>query len=77
MADADSAVADCPWGLVASVSGRSSLVVVGPTARTRRDRPERPLVDGVIAAPVAEVSGEHRPFLARGDVRGDVPASLL
>ena len=67
MEDADKAVAERPQRLVVKVPSGPSLVVVGPAAGTRRQRAERPLVDGVVEASVANVSGEDGPLLSRSD----------
>ena len=64
---ADEPVAERSEGLVVEVAGGSSLVVEGPTAGACGDGAERPLVDGVVEAPVADVAGEHGLLLAGRD----------
>ena len=70
MEDADEAVAEGAECLVVEVAGGSSLVVEGAAAGTCRQRAERPVIDRVVEAPVADVVGEHGSFLAGGDGEG-------
>jgi len=65
--DADEAVAEGAEGLVVQVAGVAVVVVEVAGAGTGRQRAERPLVDGVVEAPVADVAGEYRAFLAGRD----------
>ena len=64
---ADEPVAEGSEGLVVEVTCGSSVVVELAAAGACRDRTECPLVDGVIEAPVANVSGEDGVFSAGGD----------
>jgi|GEM_PF-4450734 len=50
------------------VAGRPALVVVGRTARAGRQRAEGSLVNGVVGAPVANMSGEEARFLPEATV---------
>ena len=60
-----------PGGLqLVEVAGGSVLVVEGAAALTVRQGAERPLVDRVVEAPVADVAGEHGSFLAGRDGEG-------
>ncbi len=67
MEDADEAVAEGAERLVVEVAGVASLVVELPGTGTGRQCAERPLVDGVVEAPITDVAGKHRAFLARRD----------
>ena len=67
---ADEPVPERSECLVVEVSGGTVLVVELAAAWACVQRAERPLVDGVIEAPVADVSGEHGVFLAGGDREG-------
>ncbi len=64
---ADEPVAERSKGAVVEVAGCSVLAVELAAAWACRDRTECPLVDGVIEAPVANVSGEDGVFSAGGD----------
>jgi hypothetical protein len=72
--DADQAVAEGAQGLVVQITGGTTLVVEGSAAGTVGERAERPHVDRVVEAAVADVTGEDGPLLAGCDGQGDVPA---
>ena len=69
--DADEAVAEGAWYLVMGVAGGAVLVIEGAGAEAGGRGAEGPLVDGVVAAAVADVAGT---FLPDAILRGDVPA---
>ena len=64
---ADEPVPERSECLVVEVTGGTVLVVELSAAGARCDRAERPLVDGVVETPVADMAGEDRVFLAGGD----------
>ena len=68
--DPDEAVAECAERLVVQVAGGAPLVVELAGTGTGLQCAERPLIDGVVETPVADVAGEHGTFLARGDRQG-------
>ena len=59
---ADEAVAEGSECLVVEVARSASLVVELSASGAGQKRAEGPLVDGVVEAFVADVSGEHCPF---------------
>ncbi len=68
--DADESVGECSQGLVVEVAGGSSVVVEGSTSFAGGERAERPLVDGVVEAPIADVAGQHGSFASGCDGQG-------
>ena len=65
--DADEPVGEGAEGLVMEVAVGAVLVVERAASWALGKRAERCLIECVVEPPVADVSGENRPFLAGGD----------
>ena len=74
MQDANEAVAEGAQCLVVQVAGGAVLVVEGAGAGAGSQCAEGPLIDGVVEAAVAHVTGQHGVFAPDAMVNGDVPA---
>ncbi|VBA44396.1 hypothetical protein LAUMK136_05611 [Mycobacterium attenuatum] len=67
MQDADEAVAQGAQRLVVPVPDGAALVVEGAGTGATVQSAAGPLVEGVVEAFVADVTGQHRPFSAGRD----------
>jgi hypothetical protein len=57
---ADEAVPERSEGLMVKVTCGASLIIEVTAPGTGLEGTERPLIDGVVESPVADMSGEHR-----------------
>lgn len=70
MQDSDESVAQRAQSLVVKVAGGAVLVVENAGSGAGGQSTECHLVEGVVEASVADVSGQHGTFLAGGDGQG-------
>lgn len=66
----DKSVGECAERLVVEVSGSTVLVVERASGRTLAEGAERPPVDGIVEPPVADMSSQYGPLLARRNCQG-------